>query len=255
MKKVSMTQFKVWSIVLPLLLYWVMEVIVLFLLLSVFGTSKERYMLCEILTSAITLPMVYFWFYRLDHIGEKLQKNAKQVACHIVFIVLIALGVSVFWNNIICMSPLIVISQGFAEANAKFYGSTMVLEIIGSGILTPILEETLYRGVIYERLRKMMGFAPAMVLSSLLFAVMHFNVVQFVFAFGMGLLLAWCVEKTGHVYGSIVAHMTSNVLAVIRTETGFLNQTVDGSASAWVMTVVAGAIGLCIWYYYNKKKI
>ena len=39
--------------------------------------------------------------------------------------------------------------------------------------------------------------------------------------------------KSGHVYAAMIGHITANAFAVIRTETGILKWTVDGSVMAW----------------------
>lgn len=253
MKKTSLAEFKVWSILYPLLMYWAMVVLVMFVAQQFLGDSTQMYMLCEIIASGVTLPIIYVMFYRPDHLGKNVERNGKRIATHILCILFITVSVSVALNNILCMSPLAAASAGFAEANSKFFGSTLALELIGSAFLTPILEELIYRGVIFERLRKMMGCLPAVVLSALLFAIMHFNWVQFIFAFLIGMLLALFVEKTGHVYGAIVAHMASNFLAVVRTETGLLECTLDGTPAAWLISLGIGLIGVAALLLYLKK--
>ena len=59
----------------------------------------------------------------------------------------------------------------------------------------------------------------AMVISALLFGVLHMNLVQFIYAGVLGVLLAWLMEKSGHFYGAFLAHMGANLMAVLRVET------------------------------------
>ena len=122
--------------------------------------------------------------------------------------------------------------------------------------LLPFLEELLHRGVVFGRLRRRMGMWPAVLVSALVFAMLHFNMVQFIYAFLLGIVFALFVEKTGHLYPAVVAHVVANGIAVIRTETGFLQGTVDKSVSAWFISIgicfigVAGLLSLI----GNKKK-
>ena len=88
--------------------------------------------------------------------------------------------------------------------------------------------------------------------SALLFGLIHFNVVQFVYAFLLGLVLAAFMYKSGHVYAAMIGHITANAFAVIRTETGILKCTVDGSVMAWVVSVMCLGVGAVIFYYYAK---
>ena len=50
----------------------------------------------------------------------------------------------------------------------------------------------------------------------------------------------------------MIGHITANAFAVIRTETGILKRTVDGSIMAWVVSVMCLGIGAVIFYYYAK---
>ena len=72
-----------------------------------------------------------------------------------------------------------------------------MFELLGSCLVIPLAEELLYRGVVERRLSLLCGSAPAIVLSAVIFGVMHWNVVQFLYAGILGLLLAWLLERTG----------------------------------------------------------
>lgn len=100
-------------------------------------------------------------------------------------------------NNVIAMTPLIEASAGFQSANQAFFAGGVVFELLGSCLVIPLAEELLYRGVVERRLSLLCGSAPAIVLSAVIFGVMHWNVVQFLYAGILGLLLAWLLERTG----------------------------------------------------------
>ena len=178
----------------------------------------------------------------------------KRRVVNLAFIVVSAALIGFGLNNLILMSPIAAVSTGFAEANSHFYGSTLVLELISSAILTPILEELVYRGIIYARLRRMMNFVPAMLTASLIFAAMHFNLVQFLYAFIFGMVLVIYMERTGNVYGAIAGHITANAIAVIRTETGWLSGTVDGSIGAWMLSGSIFLLGGILLVVYVRRK-
>lgn len=106
-----------------------------------------------------------------------------------LWVIVITLFISFALNNIITMSPLIGLSEGYARANESFYASTLVIELIGSAILSPIMEELVFRGIVFGNMRKIMNVPQAVFLSALLFGLIHFNVVQFVYAFYLALCL------------------------------------------------------------------
>lgn len=248
---------KIWEIAYPVLAYYTAISIGSFIAQMIFGAGNETYMLCKIIGSIVAIPVVFADYKRdLMLTGKyKAEENFTKVdLIHILFVILSTLFISVGLNNVICMSPLVSASQEFQNASDAFYGSAIGLELLGSALITPYLEELLHRGVVYGRLRRMMGLVPSIVLSSLIFAGLHFNIVQFIYAFLLGIVFALFVEKLGRLYPAVIAHIAANGLAVIRTETGFLAGTVDGSVVAWMISIICLCIGAGILVRYYRKK-
>ena len=141
-------------------------------------------------------------------------------------------------NNVIVMTPLIETSAGFQSANQAFFAGGVVFELLGSCLMIPLAEELLYRGVVERRLSLLCGSVPAIVLSAVIFGVMHWNVVQFLYAGILGLLLAWLLERTGFLYAPVLAHIGANVMAVVRSETGWLDFAYQPTAAGIAVTVL-----------------
>ncbi len=247
MKKKLGLAWKIWDIAYPIGVYYVAISIGIICAQLFFGTDNKYYMICKIIGSLVAIPFVYAE-YRRDRIfaGDYKQKPniSPDKVVNLLAVVGITMCLSVALNNVILMSPLAEWSEAFADASDAFYGSNIWLELLGSALITPILEELLHRGVVYKRLRQMMDFVPAILVSSLIFAGLHFNVVQFVYAFCLGLVLAVFVERTGHIYPAIAAHMVANTIAVIRTETGWLGSTVDKTFFAWCVSLCLLMLGI-----------
>lgn len=249
---------KAWEIIYPVAMYYAAITIGSFFAQFLFGASIENYMLCKIVGSLVALPVVYGDYKadlsRVGLYGKKIPFSENMLS-NILAVMGITICISIALNNIISMSPLVQMSEEYETASNAFYGSTIWLELLGSALITPVLEELLHRGVVYGRLRRMMNMWPAIIVSALVFAGLHFNIVQFTYAFLLGIVFALFVEKTGHIYPSVIAHVVANGIAVIRTETGFLSATVDGSTGAWLISVgllFVGVGGLMI--YIEKKK-
>lgn len=235
---------KIWEIAYPVLMYYVAITIGSYIAGMIFGTGNETYMLCKIIGSLVAIPVV-FSDYKRDRMltgryGIKEPITSAEMK-QLLVIIGITICLSIGLNNVICMSPLVKMSEEYQNASDAFYGSTFGLEFLGSALITPFLEELLHRGVVFGRLRRRMGMWPAVLISALVFAMLHFNIVQFIYAFLLGIVFALFVEKTGRLYPAVVAHIVANGIAVIRTETGFLQWTVDGAVSAWLVSV-----GLCL---------
>ncbi|MBR3810884.1 MAG: CPBP family intramembrane metalloprotease [Agathobacter sp.] len=240
---------RIWTIAYPVLMYYVAISLGIYIAQMIFGADTEHYMLCKIIGSLVAIPVV-FADYKQNLIMTGRYKVKNPVANNEIILLIMILSCTVFLslglNNIISMSPLVTMSAEYQNANASFYGGAFLIEFISAALITPFLEELLHRGVVYGRLRAMMGIWPSVIVSALIFAGLHFNIVQFVYAFLLGMVFAIFVEKTGKLYPVVIAHMVANGLAVIRTETGFLQSTVDGSASAWFISIGFGLIGIGI---------
>jgi len=248
---------KIWEIVYPIFMYYVAVVVVSFCAQMIFGSGNENYMLCKTIGSVVAIFVVWP-FYKRDLIFEgryKLPvKMNKAQWMNILCVVIMAICFSVSLNNIISMSPLMDMSKAYEDAADAFYGTNIWLELLGSALVTPVLEELLHRGVVYTRLRRMMGIWGSVILSALIFACLHFNVVQFVYAFLLGIVFAIIMEKSKHLYAPILAHIIANAIAVIRTETGFLAETADKSVSAWLVSIGLFLIGCgCMIIYCGRR--
>ena len=81
-------------------------------------------------------------------------------------------------------------------------------------VLAPVGEELLFRGIAYSALRRR-GKWRAAVVSSLLFAVAHMQVVHFFPIFVMGFAFAFLVERTRSLVPAIVLHLGVNLALLI----------------------------------------
>ena len=84
-----------------------------------------------------------------------------------------------------------------------------MFELLGSCLVIPIAEELLFRGVVYKRLKLYFGVTPALIGSALIFGIMHVNLVQFLYAAVIGLLLAFVLEKTGKLSMAVFGHIAA----------------------------------------------
>lgn len=82
-------------------------------------------------------------------------------------------------------------------------------------VIAPIIEEILMRGFVLGGLKNTYGIPAALLLSSALFALLHFNMVQTLSAFVCGILLGLLYLKTDSIFCCIVAHCGYNFISYI----------------------------------------
>lgn len=106
--------------------------------------------------------------------------------------------------------------QSFALAvrGADSYWQFGLLLLLG-GVIVPLKEELVFRGLIYPTLRKGYGRGGGILLTALFFGVMHFDLIRFLPLFIGGMVLTWLYEKTQSLWSSIIAHGVWNILMTV----------------------------------------
>ena len=100
----------------------------------------------------------------------------------------------------------------YSETMNLLLQDNLWINLISVGILAPISEELLFRGLIFNRMRSYMNENSAIVLSALIFALMHApTVIQIIYAFLLGCVLAYAYSKFENILVPIVIHMIFNL--------------------------------------------
>ena len=252
--------FVLWQILYPIGIYYVVSSLVFFFLQFMIVSTAETYMLRQLICGAVTIPFVYT-FYKQDQRTRDVVfgKNDKQPVVVWLKEILLAAGATAALgaavNDIIAMTPLMQTSTGFQEANESFFAGSMLLELLGSCLVIPIAEELLFRGVVYQRCKMFWGMKTGIIISALLFGIVHANLVQFIYATLLGLLLALLIEKTGKLSMAVIGHMAANTVAVVRAETGWLDFAYEPTVTGIAFTLVmAGIAGILIWYMIREMQ-
>jgi len=81
--------------------------------------------------------------------------------------------------------------------------------------LAPLVEELVFRGLLYGWLAGRWGTVVAWIVSSLAFAAAHIELAHVILVLPLGLWFGWLRRRTGSLWPSLVAHMVNNGLAVV----------------------------------------
>jgi len=82
-------------------------------------------------------------------------------------------------------------------------------------ILAPIIEETLFRGIIMHGLMRNYKSGYAIFLSGILFSVFHLNPWQMTYTFFLGLFLGWIMIRTRSLPLCIITHSINNIIVLL----------------------------------------
>lgn len=109
---------------------------------------------------------------------------------------------------------LFFVKSGTVEMmNAATQGNFLVAALL-MAVLPAFAEEFVFRGVIFGTYKRS-KMLPAALLSGFLFGCMHLNLNQFLYAFVLGVYMAFLVEATGSILSAMLAHFTVNFTSVV----------------------------------------
>ena len=95
------------------------------------------------------------------------------------------------------------------------YGHSILLALPVVCLAAPIVEETVFRAVLYRWLRGVLPVGVAMVLSGAVFAAAHAVTLLFLPLLGLGILLAWIYERSGSIWPGVTVHALFNLVGII----------------------------------------
>ena len=155
-------------------------------------------------------------------------------------------------NLLLELSGIVDSSAAYQAVVADQYSASFLLGLLGYGVISPIAEELLFRGVIHNYMRRFINVKMALLLSSALFGIYHMNYVQGIYGFLMGCLIAYTYEYFGEFKLAVAVHMASNILIYCLSYTPIVN-TIFVS---WPVCIVFGALAVgCLWRLNKRKNV
>ena len=95
------------------------------------------------------------------------------------------------------------------------YSVPVWLGLILYGLVSPMVEEMVFRGITYNRIKRFYGLPKAVIFSALLFGGFHGNLPQFVYGSIMGGIIAVCYEYVGCFAAPVLVHMSANIFTFL----------------------------------------
>ena len=120
--------------------------------------------------------------------------------------------------------------------------STFFLTILSTGIAIPILEEVVFRGIVYNEMKKITTPMKAIIIQAVIFGVAHGNLFQGIHTFILAIVMAIAYDKTKSLNSAILIHIAYNITAttmVYRVSGDFLELMLIPLVAVAVVVVVA----------------
>lgn len=135
------------------------------------------------------------------------------------YVIMIALVVSL-------VAILSAVGTGLPENPDAQGGGGLVLNLFGgfglafvaSVILAPVIEEIVFRGILFPAIAKRYGLLAGVLGSSVVFMLVHLNPVVMVSALPLGVYLAIMYKRTNSIYPGMILHASWNLIVLLSTQ-------------------------------------
>lgn len=162
-----------------------------------------------LIITIITFIIFGFIFYK---IYQKYYNtyNQKFGIKSIGFLIILGIALNLSYNLIMgVLNSIVHFTNNYDAINIS-----MALYIVCTGILGPILEEFLFRGIVFNKLKTFNKQMKAILITTITFAIFHSNPIQMLYAFCLGFILIYVYEKYKNLAAPILVHIASNIMNI-----------------------------------------
>lgn len=294
-KRERVTIGRIWGLIYPMLLYlgvtfaveFIFMIVVAVLGISRYGVTDRAQLYDFIMNATMsqalsmtllaglaTAPILIFIYIRDNNKDRRNGTFVKYKLNNILkYLLIIPFGVfNMLWANyFVALLQLVMpkfMLESYTDTQQIIEGGGFLIQFLTAGIVAPIVEELIFRGLVYRRTKKMTGTIAAAILSAALFGVFHGNWVQAPYAFIIGIVAVFVYEKFKSIVAPIMLHMSANILSVlIMTLASSDTPTVDSLnidtlsyvssliIFIFITGVLAAVFGVIIWNKVNPVAI
>jgi len=165
-----------------------------------------------IFSKVIVVICLTSWFCSNEKKLEKIHYKPGRIFC---LILILFIAYRIFYNN------TFIYVFNFTNSNSVINNTFRTLfqyKFLALGtvlLVNPIYEEILFRSFLLEGLRQKYSDLFAILLSALLFGLVHMNLIQGINTFIIGIILGFVYTRTESLYQCIFAHIAHNMFALL----------------------------------------
>ena len=150
-----------------------------------------------------------------DNASANIKWQLKVTSCAVI--VIAGAVFSLALNYLFAITGLTESSAAYSQVAKEQFSYALLPALLFYGVVSPLVEEVVFRGVVYNSLRRNLGILPAVLGSALLFGAIHGNIVQMLYGTLMGIVMAILYEKYGKLLAPILFHGAANVAIYLCT--------------------------------------
>lgn len=241
------TFYKIWDILKPFLIYYILHNVVFVLILSLCRMMAEALgdeYLTDLTGHAQTVTGVVSGLSMLICVLPLLQMLRRELAGHkasvscakrqnkvvsIALTVVLAVSSSLGLNVLLALTGMVKNSAEYQEVANRQYGVAFGIGMLLYGLISPIAEEIVFRGLVFNRMRRYYPHMAAVLVSGVLFGIYHGNLVQGLYGGCMGILMAYMYERRHSFAVPCLFHATANTVVYAAAQNSRLQE-----QAAWI---------------------
>lgn len=129
----------------------------------------------------------------------------------VIFAASLAMGI----NIVMTLLGLTDTSEAYQQVAMRQFGVSFGVGILVYGILSPLAEEIVFRGLIYNRMKRYFGVMLSVIVCGLLFGVYHGNLVQGIYGCILGIAITYMYQIYGNFLAPVLFHSVANISVFI----------------------------------------
>ncbi len=181
--------------------------------LSEITNNKTNSIINDVIFSVIVLIFAFYDRKTIKRIIQKPKGNKKLILYIVIIAPIFAFLVHHFAD---LLNEHLFHQMKISDVQqTSFSIFNFSISILSIAIFPAIFEELAFRGVIFEELTKIANLKIAIIISSILFAILHFSLISILWIFPSGIVLGYLRAKYRNLWYGILGHFIYNSSIVI----------------------------------------
>lgn len=183
-------------------------------ILHVIGVKSDLTTNQSLLLSQLLILVPTFIYFILTKTNPIKLIRWKRIDLPTIFMVILLTFLTMPLITFINALSMLFSQNNVVALTEKMTTNPFMVNLLLMAIIPAISEEFVFRGVLFHTYRKD-SVLYGVVISGVVFGLMHLNFNQFSYAFVLGIIFALIIEATGSIYATIIAHFIINGNSVV----------------------------------------
>lgn len=191
----------------------------------------------------------FFWYMDTVHYRKLIIPRQMLQGPNILLLACLGLSAQFAISGMMSfLQPLLIdLFRDYDQVIGTILNHNLFAVLIYVILIAPVTEELIFRGVILSKLEEALPFFGANLIQAATFGIYHWNIVQGVYAFGIGLLLGFIAHRFRSLTASVLLHMAINGSA-------FLVTMVPATKAVIIPVTAVGALAMIGFIYIIHRR-